>query len=195
MERKTKKIYIVLSQTGTSISRLLKLFTKAKYNHSSISLTEGLQRMYSFGRIYTWTFLFGGFVKESPNTGTFRRFKEAECCVIALDVTKEQYEEAWAYLDEMYKNKKQYSYNRRGVVMAGFHKTARKKNGFYCSEFVKDILLRFAIVDEQVLPEITTPNDFYKLFQDKIVYEGKVKDYPAFYQRKKDALAQVALSE
>ena len=103
--QKTKQLYIVLTQTGSSISRLLKLFTKAEYNHSSISLTEGLQRMYSFGRVYSWTFLFGGFVKESPNTGSFRRFSKTEACVIALPVTEEQYERMWAYLDEMYKNK------------------------------------------------------------------------------------------
>lgn len=195
MDTQTKKLYIVLSQTGSSISRLLKLFTKAKYNHSSVCLTEGLQRMYSFGRLYTWTFLFGGFVKESPNTGTFRRFSKTEACVIALDITAEQHAEIWAFLDEMYKNKKQYSYNRRGVIMAGFHKTARKKNGYYCSEFVKEILVRFQIVDESLLPTIATPNDFYELFQDKVIFTGKLKDYPDFYRQKKQAESQVAVTE
>ena len=37
-----KKVYIVLSQTGTILSRILKLVTRAPYNHSSITLSEDL---------------------------------------------------------------------------------------------------------------------------------------------------------
>ena len=195
MEEKTKKLYIVLSQTGSSVSRVLKLFTKAKYNHSSVSLTEGLQRMYSFGRIYAWTFLFGGFTKETPNTGSFKRFYKTDACVIALDITQTQYDEIWAFLDEMYKNRKRYHYNHRGLVMAGFNKTAHKKDSFYCSEFVKEVLVRFKVVDEGVLPEITKPYDFYELFKDKVVYTGKLKAYPTVYRQRKDAEREVAFTQ
>ena len=38
-EDQTRKVYIVLSQTGTVLSRILKLYTRAPYNHSSIALT------------------------------------------------------------------------------------------------------------------------------------------------------------
>ena len=44
----TKQIYIVISQTGTILSRILKLVTKAEYNHASISLVPDLNTMYSF---------------------------------------------------------------------------------------------------------------------------------------------------
>ena len=38
-------VYIVISQTGTLLSRLLKLVTKAEYNHASISLVPDLNTM------------------------------------------------------------------------------------------------------------------------------------------------------
>jgi len=37
-----KKIYVVLSQTGTCFSRAIKLYTKYNYNHTSIALDKDL---------------------------------------------------------------------------------------------------------------------------------------------------------
>ena len=59
MENKIKNdneyVYVVVSQTGTILSLMLKFFTKAKYNHASISLDNKLDEMYSFGRKYPYT--------------------------------------------------------------------------------------------------------------------------------------------
>lgn len=48
----TKKLYIVISQTGSIISKMLKAITGDQYNHVSISLDPRLRVMYSFGRLY-----------------------------------------------------------------------------------------------------------------------------------------------
>lgn len=50
MSNQNKQLYIVISQTGTLLSRILKQITGAEYNHASISLSRDLERMYSFGR-------------------------------------------------------------------------------------------------------------------------------------------------
>ena len=67
-------VYIVISQTGTALSRVLKFITGAKYNHASISLVPDLSKMYSFGRVNPYNPVHGGFVVESPHYGTFKRF-------------------------------------------------------------------------------------------------------------------------
>ena len=46
-----KKVYIVLTQTGTILSRAVKLYTGKQYNHASIALDEELEELYSFGRV------------------------------------------------------------------------------------------------------------------------------------------------
>lgn len=46
----TKNIYIVLTQTGTLLSRIIKFLTQGQYNHASIGFDEELNYMYSFGR-------------------------------------------------------------------------------------------------------------------------------------------------
>ena len=76
MSNQNRQLYIVISQTGTLLSRILKQITGAEYNHASISLSRDLERMYSFGRRHPYNPFWGGFVIESPRTGTFKRFSE-----------------------------------------------------------------------------------------------------------------------
>ena len=83
-------VYIVISQTGTLLSRIIKLVTKAEYNHASISLAPDLDVMYSFGRKHPYNPFWGGFVKESPRWGTFKRFSQTRIMVLELAVTEEQ---------------------------------------------------------------------------------------------------------
>ena len=85
-----KKIYIVLTQTGTLLSRVLKRLTGAKYNHVSIALDEEFNEMYSFGRINPYNPFWGGFVKESPTSGTFKRFKNTDALVLCVDIDDEK---------------------------------------------------------------------------------------------------------
>ena len=78
MSNQNRQLYIVISQTGTLLSRILKQITGAEYNHASISLSRDLERMYSFGRRHPYNPFWGGFVIESPRTGTFKRFSETK---------------------------------------------------------------------------------------------------------------------
>ena len=69
-----KKIYIVLTFTGTMLSRVVHIYTKQEFYHSSLSLDKDLNEMYSFGRYWAYNPFIGGFVKEEIDSGTFKRF-------------------------------------------------------------------------------------------------------------------------
>lgn len=62
-----KQIFIVITQTGTMLSRILKRITGAEYNHASLSLSQDLTRMYSFGRRHPYT-PFGAASSSNPLT-------------------------------------------------------------------------------------------------------------------------------
>ena len=79
-----KQIFIVITQTGTMLSRILKRITGAEYNHASLSLSQDLTRMYSFGRRHPYNPFWGGFVIESPHAGTFRRFSDTTAIILSL---------------------------------------------------------------------------------------------------------------
>ena len=99
MSNQNRQLYIVISQTGTLLSRILKQITGAEYNHASISLSRDLERMYSFGRRHPYNPFWGGFVIESPRIGTFKRFSETKVLVLSVSVTEEQHAELKEMLD------------------------------------------------------------------------------------------------
>lgn len=172
-----KQVFIVLTQTGTILSRILKRVTGAKYNHSSISLEEDLSRMYSFGRIFPYNPFIGGFVKEGKSIGTFKRFHNTEATVLRVNVSNDKYEEMKIYLSEMYESRKRYHYNYVALFLAVFGITFRQERCYYCSEFVRDFLIEFEIVPKAYLPEIVKPIDFLKIPESVKIYTGKLKSY------------------
>lgn len=81
-----KSIYLVMSQTGSMLSRTIKLISGKSYNHISISLSDDLNYMYFFGRKYPYNPFIGRLVVEGADIGTFLRFKDMVCRVIKVDV-------------------------------------------------------------------------------------------------------------
>ncbi len=172
-----KNIYVVLSQTGTIFSRVLKLMTGAEYNHASISLSPSLDTMYSFGRINPYNPFIGGFVEEGKDIGTFKRFYNTRAVVLELKISDEKYHAIKYFIDYFSHHRPQFSYNYLGVLFACFKKNYEPKNRFYCSQFVRTCLTSFGIDNACDLPKIIKPIDFLKLDNKKIIYQGLLKNY------------------
>ena len=58
----SKTIYIILTETGSLLSRAIQVYTQKNFNHVSIAFDPELKEMYSFGRKYENNPLIGGFV-------------------------------------------------------------------------------------------------------------------------------------
>ena len=86
-----KKIYIILTVTGTWLSRLIKMYTKDEFSHVSIALDSKLNEMYSFGRLKPYNPFIAGFVHERKNKGTFKRFFNTSCVIYELEIEDEQF--------------------------------------------------------------------------------------------------------
>ena len=170
-----KKIYIVLTHTGTLLSRIIKTYTKDEFSHVSIALDEELNKMYSFGRLFASNPFWGGFVHERINNGTFKRFKLTEAGVYSLVVTDEQYDNIVKTISKIRKNRKLYHFNIIGLLAVGFHKRIHTEYSFYCAEFVRYVLKEAGI--EFSLPEIIKPEDFKTIESMKLIYKGKLKNY------------------
>ena len=173
-----KKIYIILTHTGTILSRTIKLFTKNKYTHVSIALDANMDEMYSFGRLNPYNPFIGGFVKEGINVGTFKRFKNTLSRVYSLEIANEEYQKVKEIINEMYINKKIYKFNIGGLVFALFHKRRTRKNKFYCSEFVR-YLLENSNIQMEGISNVIKPEDFKKLEMLHLEYEGLLRLYDA----------------
>ena len=124
-----KSIYLVMSQSGSMLSRTIKLISRKKYSHISISLNGDLNYMYSFGRKHPYNPFIGRFVIEGVDMGTFLRFKNTKCRVIEIKVSDSQYEMLCSNIYDMIENKDKYKYNLIGLFLAAFnvHKTFDNK--------------------------------------------------------------------
>lgn len=45
-----KEIYVLLTDTGTVLTKIIRSFTKDPLNHASIAFDQDLNEVYSFGR-------------------------------------------------------------------------------------------------------------------------------------------------
>ena len=46
-----KQIYILLSHSGSILSKLINIYTRKSYTHVSLGLDKDLKELYSFGRL------------------------------------------------------------------------------------------------------------------------------------------------
>ncbi len=169
-----RSIYIVLTMTGSALSKIVKVYTKKEYGHVSIALDKELERMYSFGRLNPYNPYIGGFVHEYIHKGTFYRFRNTTCEVLRVRVTDEQYEKLEKVILKMESEKEKYKFNIAGLFAVSINKRIAKENYLYCAEFLKYVLKEAGIVDN--LPEVIKPEHFLTL-PHKSIYKGLLREY------------------
>lgn len=170
-----KEICIVLTHTGTILSKIIKKYTKDEFSHVSISLDVELKEMYSFGRLNPYNPFWGGFVHEEIHKGTFKRFYKTKSKIYLLKITEEQYEDLKNNIKQIEQEKEKYKFNIMGLLAVGFHRKIRKTHSFYCAEFVKYVMEKSNINTK--LPDIVKPEDFKNLEKAEVIYEGLLKSY------------------
>ncbi len=172
-----KSIYIAISQTGTFLSRVIKFISRKEYNHASISPYEDLHLLYSFGRLRPYNPILGGFVVESAEFGTFKRFSKTRVVVLKINVEDSVYNDFCEFIDYMIENSDDYGYNYLGLCLAAFKICFKAKNRYYCSEFVRDTLIKHNIEGADRLERIVHPCHFFELPNYETVFTGLLKDY------------------
>ena len=169
-----KKVYILLTDTGTLFTNLIKLYTKKPYNHASIAFDSTLSEVYSFGRKVAWNPFIGGFVKEEVRKGLF---KEADCAIYCITVSELQIKKMNNYIKEVEGQQEFYRYNFLGLFGFLMKKPIRREKAFFCSQFVASVLMECHIIDFEKAPSLITPYDFQINSKLQLVYEGKLKAY------------------
>lgn len=170
-----KKIYIILTHTGTTLSRIIKYYTKDEFSHVSIALDSNLNQMYSFGRLKPYNPFLAGFVHERINKGTFKRFFKTRAKVYSLEINDSQYEKLKYAILYIKKLRREYKFNIFGLFAVGLKIKIRGNKSFYCAEFVKHVLDEAEIKTE--LPELVRPEDFKLIKNIKVEYDGYLRLY------------------
>ena len=173
-----KKIYLILTYSGTALSNIIKCYTRDEFSHVSIALDKQLNQMYSFGRLNPYNPLYGGFVHEKINKGTFKRFANTKSEIFSLEVTDKQYNKLKEEIFYIKKLRRNYKFNILGLLGVGFKIKLKFDNYFYCAEFVKYVLDKANI--ENDLPELVRPENFKDIKNLKKEYYGNLNEYKAY---------------
>ncbi|WP_078550149.1 hypothetical protein [Litchfieldia alkalitelluris] len=178
-----QSVYIMLTDTGTLFTKSIKKYTKAPYNHASISFDPDLQELYSFGRKNPSNPINGGFVKEDIFEGTYSKYPETTCVIYKLEVTDRDVEKMKRVLNVFKKNQRKFLYNLLGVVGVSLNEPVEFSNSYFCSQFVAEILHRSGIRLWDKLPALVTPDDFRSNQRFHQIYEGKLFEYEPVKKR------------
>lgn len=178
MVKKEKSVYVLLTDTGTLFTKVIKCFTNAPYNHVSIAFDENLFEIFSFGRKYPRNPLIAGFIKEDVYEGTYRYFYNTRCLLLKIDVSYMEYVRLKQTVQQFYQNRHIYSYNLLGLIGVVVHYPIMQKNKYFCSQFVAEVFERSGVELWHLPPALVTPNHFLSHPRFEIVYEGRLYDYP-----------------
>jgi hypothetical protein len=173
------EVFIVFSKTGTWLSKVLSKIGNFKYMHSSISLKEDLSIMYSFGRINPHNPFLGGFVKESIHNGVYQFSKKNEMKVYKMTISEEQAKILQEEIAQFELQSKHYHYNFLGLMFVPFKIKYVRKHHYFCSQFISELLMKIAILDQSISPEWTSPSDLIRQLDLEFVFEGFIQDYPS----------------
>ena len=169
-----KKIYIILSNTGTLLSKAIGIYTRKELNHVSIAFDEELNEMYSFGRKSSHNPFNGGFVKENPVEGLFQR---ATCAIYECKVTDSEYMRMRNKIRQMEQQKQFYKYNLIGLVLVAVNIEMERENAFFCSQFVATIMKECPSSRFQVAPPLAQPHHFEQLSALTLKFKGNLQTY------------------
>ncbi|WP_240508115.1 hypothetical protein [Virgibacillus indicus] len=169
-----KKVYVLLTDTGTLFTKTIKLYTRKPYNHASIAFDENLTEVYSFGRKSPGNPFIGGFVKEDIKKGLF---KNATCAVYSLTVSDDDLKRMQQFIRKLDAQKENYRYNLIGLFAVMFNKQLTRENAFFCSQFVATVLNHGESVHFEKPLSLITPQDLQTATNFKLEYKGKLRDY------------------
>lgn len=178
-----KEIYLVLTRTGTWLSKTIGYFTHDEYTHLSISFDDSLNSMFSFGRTNPTNPFSGGFVEENITEGVFKMFPNSKCLVYKMTVSKIQYALLKSGVDKFLQNKDAYKYNVLGLVGIQLNYPIERNYYYFCSQFVFKLLIEAGICNDSINASLSKPTDILNLNNLEFYYEGYIRDY---YKKPKD---------
>lgn len=146
-------IYIIISNTGSSASEIISLFTQKQYNHASLSFDADLKTIISYN---------GGEKVYPPGLNSemveaFHKKDDASVLVYKLAATKKQKQ---LILDKVRQiNDTGSAYNLLGLVM----KHSYRPNIMFCSQFVYQMLKQAQLEFFDKPAGDVRPTDFIEL--------------------------------
>lgn len=167
-----KPVYLLLSRSGTLLSRCIHAATRDGYTHVSIALDRNLAQLYSFARKYSYMPLPAGLVHENVHAGVFGRNGDAPCALYRLMVSDHAHAAIAREIDEMLHASRSYRYSILGLILCKLGIAHTRPRRLFCSQFVASLLQAHASFPLPKPASVMRPMDFAGLPGLQCCYEG-----------------------
>jgi hypothetical protein len=172
-----KSVYVILSSTPTIMGKIVRIFTKSSFNHSSISLTENWNEMYSFARYRVSNPLVGGFVKEFPERLSLGKDERVHIKVYKIPVCEKKYDEIKLFIYNIRDDEEKNIYNSLEALGVFFRWKFHAEKAYTCSNFVvKSLVIGDVILLENISKNII-PDEIQKLLDKYLYFNGSLNNY------------------
>lgn len=169
-----RSLYIFLTRTESVVSKTVHLFTKDSYTHSAIAFDEELYYLYSSARKNGIKMFPAGPCQESLYRGFYQRDPHTPCVIYKLPVTEEVFSRAREAVDSFIENIDDYKFSVLGIAACKLGIRWERKNKYFCSQFVAEILTRSGAVKLPKDACLMRPLDYAKLDGIEKVFEGTI---------------------
>lgn len=169
-----KSIYIFLARTQSIVSKIVSFFTSETYTHAAIALDEEFVFLYSSARKDGFRMFPAGPCREYLNRGFYTLVGKTPCAVYELKVSDEAYYRAKQEISWFMRHENEFGFNAIGIVACKFGIPYERKNKYFCSQFVAEILRRSGCVELPKRNCLMRPSDYMSLPNVEKVFEGDI---------------------
>ena len=171
-----KKVYVILSRTGTIPSRIIGLATGSQFTHASLALFPCRHKLYSFARRKMRNFLVAGFIHEDIDSFVFAKHPNSSCNVYEITVSDMAYEKMSDKIASFEQKYLKHKYNFVGAITSQFGIKRTLKYRYTCSQFVSTVLASSGEIELPKHPSLMKPMDLTKIPGAKLIYSGIIKN-------------------
>lgn len=165
----TRKLYILLTRFPGRTAKAIHLFSGCYYTHSSIGLEEDLNTFYSVvGK---------GFIVEKITRYVRPDRDPLPCQLYEMEVPERIYLAVKKLLEESVENKSRYQYSKLGVVLCLMRIPFPRRNHYFCSQYVAEVLRRSQAAPIRKPLTLYKPGDFGRLPGTRLHFQGNLKEF------------------
>lgn len=157
-------IYILLLRYPDNFSKIFRFFSRCYYNHVSIGISDTGGTFYSY--------VTKGFRIELPKQHpTFKR-QEVPCRLYRVEISDEVYAVTKEVLANHQKQAHNFKYNNLGLLLCFARIVYPRKQRYFCSQFVCEILEQIRAVPLAKHSALYLPDDFMKMDGLDLCFSG-----------------------
>ncbi|MGI6126750.1 MAG: hypothetical protein ACOYEF_07285 [Planifilum sp.] len=94
-------------------------------------------------------------------------------------MSEEQYLQIREQIKGFLQEKDKYRYNLLGLIGVMINKPIKRKNRYFCSQFVSQLLMDSGVFHSDKVPELIRTDDLLAIENKELIYEGPVDGVPS----------------